>query len=89
MSTKKFHAFAVSKKPLTIDNIPLEDIESALEAEMDYSEGCSTMSAPVPPNKAADIDRKSAVFSFVNVDFESLLCQSLHFRGIISKRGQI
>lgn len=40
-------------------------------------------------NKAADIDRKSAVFSFVNVDFESLLCQSLHLRGIISKRGQI
>ena len=38
-----------SKKPLTIDNIPLEDIESALEGETDYSEGCSSMTTPAPP----------------------------------------
>lgn len=41
-----------SKKPLTIDNIPLEDIESALEGETDYSEGCSSMTTPAPPSKS-------------------------------------
>ena len=30
-----------------IDNIPLEDIESALEGETDYSEGRSSMTTPV------------------------------------------
>lgn len=38
-----------SKKPLTVDNIPLEDIESALEGETGLEDGCSTMSTPVPP----------------------------------------
>ena len=33
------------KRPLTVDNIPLEDIESALEGETEYSEGCSSMFA--------------------------------------------
>ena len=41
-----------SKKPLTIDNIPLEDIESALEGEKDYLEGCSSMTTPAPPRRA-------------------------------------
>ena len=40
-----------SKKPLTVDNIPLEDIESALEGEMCLEDGCSTMSTPVPPKQ--------------------------------------
>lgn len=40
-----------SKKPLSIDNIPLDDIETAFEGETGASEGCSSLSTPAPPNK--------------------------------------
>ena len=51
-----------SKKPLAIDNIPLEDIESALEAETDYSEGCSSMTTPAPPKRNGNFRKKIVVF---------------------------
>ena len=38
-----------SKKPLSIDNIPLDDIETAFESETGASEGCSSLNAPAPP----------------------------------------
>ena len=38
-----------SKKPLSIDNIPLDDIETAFEGETGASEGCSSLSTPAPP----------------------------------------
>ena len=38
-----------SKKPLSIDNIPLDDIETAFESETGASEGCSSLSTPAPP----------------------------------------
>ena len=38
-----------SKKPLSIDNIPLDDIEMAFESETGASEGCSSLSTPAPP----------------------------------------
>ena len=38
-----------SKKPLSIDNIPLDDIETAFESETGASEGCSSLSTPPPP----------------------------------------
>ena len=38
-----------SKKPLSIDNIPLDDIETAFEGETGALEGCSSLSAPAPP----------------------------------------
>ena len=38
-----------SKKPSAIDNIPLADIELALESVTDYSEGCSSSAEPAPP----------------------------------------
>ena len=38
-----------SKKPLSIDNIPLDDIETAFEDETGASEGCSSLNAPAPP----------------------------------------
>ena len=38
-----------SKKPLSIDNIPLDDIETAFEGETGASEGCSSLNAPAPP----------------------------------------
>ena len=38
-----------SKKPLSIDNIPLDDIESVFEGSGGASEGCSSLSTPAPP----------------------------------------
>ena len=35
-----------SKKPLSIDNIPLDDIETAFEGETGALEGCSSLSTP-------------------------------------------
>ena len=32
-----------------IDNIPLDDIETAFESETGASEGCSSLSTPAPP----------------------------------------
>ena len=40
-----------SKKPLSIDNIPLDDIETAFESETGASEGCSSLSTPAPPTQ--------------------------------------
>ena len=40
-----------SKKPLSIDNIPLNDIEEAFEGENEGKEGCSSMATPAPPAK--------------------------------------
>ena len=38
-----------SKKPLSIDNIPLDDIETAFEGETGALEGCSSLNTPAPP----------------------------------------
>lgn len=38
-----------SKKPLSIDNIPLDDIETAFEGETGALEGCSSLGTPAPP----------------------------------------
>ena len=38
-----------SKNPLSIENIPLENIETSLEGEAGASEGCSSMDTPAPP----------------------------------------
>ena len=38
-----------SKKPLSIENIPLDDIEEAFEGENTKTEGCSSMMTPAPP----------------------------------------
>ena len=51
-----------SKKPLSIDNIPLDDIESALESSGDEKDGCSSMVAPVPPEKDLCFDIKHRFF---------------------------
>ena len=40
-----------SKKPLSIDNIPLDEIEEAFEGENEGKEGCSYMTTPAPPKK--------------------------------------
>lgn len=37
-----------SKKPLSIDNIPLDDIEEAFEGENTETEGCSSLMTPAP-----------------------------------------
>ena len=37
------------KKPLSIDNIPLDDIEEAFEGENTETEGCSSLMTPAPP----------------------------------------
>ena len=41
-----------SKKPLSIDNIPLDEIEEAFEGEPEGKEGCSSMTTPAPPEQA-------------------------------------
>lgn len=38
-----------SKKPLSIENIPLDDIEAAFEGENSNMEGCSSLMTPAPP----------------------------------------
>ena len=40
-----------SKKPLSIDNIPLDDIEATFEGENSDMEGCSSLMTPAPPRK--------------------------------------
>lgn len=40
-----------SRKPLSIENIPLEDIEDAFEGENGDLGGCSSMMNPAPPLK--------------------------------------
>ena len=40
-----------SKKPLSIDDVPLDDIETAFEGETGASEGCSSLNAPAPPQQ--------------------------------------
>lgn len=40
-----------SKKPLSIENIPLDDIEAAFEGENTETEGCSSMMTPAPPRR--------------------------------------
>ena len=50
-----------SKKPLSIDNIPLDDIETAFEGETGASEGCSSLSTPAPPK----IKRHTKVCLFI------------------------
>ena len=47
-----------SKKPLNIDNIPLDDIEEAFEGENTETEGCSSLMTPAPPNKNRNFDTK-------------------------------
>ena len=41
-----------SKKPLSIDNIPFDEIEEAFEGENEGKEGCSSMTTPAPPEQA-------------------------------------
>ena len=45
-----------SKKPLSIDNIPLDDIETAFEGETGALEGCSSLSTPAPPSRGYEKD---------------------------------
>ena len=55
-----------SKKPINIENIPLDDIEAAFEGENNQMEGCSSMTTPVPP-KSTGFDRGLSIlflFSF-------------------------
>ena len=51
-----------SKKPLSIDNIPLDDIETAFEGETGALEGCSSLSTPAPPNVVAPHPRRDDIF---------------------------
>ena len=44
-----------SKKPLSIDNVPLDDIETAFESETGASEGCSSLSTPAPPYEKSEL----------------------------------
>lgn len=41
--------FNASKKPLSVDNIPLENIEETFESKNNNSTGCSSLMTPAPP----------------------------------------
>ena len=41
----------ISQNRTCIDNIPLDDIETAFEGETGALEGCSSLNTPAPPNK--------------------------------------
>jgi len=45
-----------SRKPLSIENIPLEDIEAAFEGENGDMGGCSSMMNSAPPKKSKSCD---------------------------------
>lgn len=47
-----------SKKPLSIDNIPLDDIEVAFSGDTYHSDECSSMKTSAPPNKNRNFDTK-------------------------------
>lgn len=51
-----------SKKPLSIDNIPLDDIEAAFEGENSDMEGCSSLMTPAPPKKQSAIEDGALFF---------------------------
>ena len=53
-----------SKKPLSIDNIPLDEIEEAFEGENEGKEGCSSMTTPAPP-KEEDAPRCVLFFCWI------------------------
>lgn len=40
-----------SRKPLSIENIPLDDIEAAFSGDTYTSSGCSSMKPPAPPKQ--------------------------------------
>ncbi|MBO5207340.1 MAG: hypothetical protein J6C09_07135, partial [Clostridia bacterium] len=66
-------------KPLSIDNIPLDEIEEAFEGENEGPEGCSSMTTPAPPK----IDK----FRQKLVDFYLLLLHSSLFTNSLSIFG--
>lgn len=41
-----------SKKPMSVDDIPLEEIEEAFNSDKTCTEQCSTMTSPAPPKKS-------------------------------------
>ena len=45
-----------SKKPLSIDNIPLKEIEEAFEGENTETDECSSLTSSVPPKKHDGFD---------------------------------
>lgn len=59
-----------SKKPLSIDNIPLDDIETAFEGETGVSEGCSSLSPPAPPKVHRNFDRITVDFFYARKPLE-------------------
>ena len=54
-----------SKKPLSIDNIPLDDIETAFESETGASEGCSSLSTPAPPQTKSLYPQRIQGFCYI------------------------
>ena len=57
-----------SKKPLSIDNIPLDDIETAFEGETGALEGCSSLNTPAPPFGPHSNTRVRSFFSDIAED---------------------
>ena len=59
-----------SKKPMSIDDIPLEEIEEAFNSDKTCTEQCSTMTSPAPPKRKSCRQRRRD-FCFVLFIFKS------------------
>lgn len=72
-----------SKKPLSIDNIPLNDIEAVFEGKNSETGGCSSLMTPAPPCRRGRHIVRSDVFLFRAGFFGKgigLLCRCFSFR---------
>ena len=56
-----------SKKPLSIDNIPLDDIEVAFSGDTYHSDECSSMKTSAPPERLHKIDAATKNLDFIEV----------------------
>ena len=52
-----------------IDNVPLDDIETAFEGETGASEGCSSLNTPAPPKRETKDKVLGLLFCCGTVDF--------------------
>ncbi|WP_290892455.1 hypothetical protein [Eubacterium sp.] len=71
---------------MSIDNIPLDDIEEAFEDENTETEGCSSLMTPAPPRKQS---RKWLLFlsAVIETAYNQNFCNAKYF-GIKSRNNR-
>ena len=71
MFTEKFGTYqcTLAVREAFIDNIPLDDIETAFEGETGALEGCSSLSTPAPPARSGGQKNRQAFYKLVDFAF--------------------